>query len=114
MGMAKKDEKKPQKSGKTDPPKSSDAGKKPKKGGKASPKKTSGSGKKSKKGGKATSGTGKKTAANKASISCQFCDKPMKDEKTRKIHERNCKAKSGDAQSPKQKDMESALLELKD
>ena len=54
-------------------------------------------------------------AQKKPEILCQFCGKAMKDEKTRKIHERNCKTKSRE-QPPakKEKNLESAFLELKD
>ncbi|MFO7619035.1 MAG: hypothetical protein R6W91_05210 [Thermoplasmata archaeon] len=92
--MARKSAKKARKSGKTDPKKSSpDAEKKPP--AKAAKANTAG-------------------APKKAAIHCQFCNKPMKNEKTKKIHEGNCKAKSPAQQAPKQNDFESALLELKD
>lgn len=54
-----------------------------------------------------------KSGSKKVEIACQFCHKPMKDDKTRKLHERNCKAKH--IANPPQKDrFETAILELKD
>lgn len=47
---------------------------------------------------------------------CRFCKKPMRDEKTLKLHERNCRAKAQPAPEPEagKGRMESAILELKD
>jgi hypothetical protein len=50
----------------------------------------------------------------KPGIFCGICNKPMKDEKTRKLHERHCKPKP-EAPAKSEKDLfESAIVELKD
>ncbi len=46
---------------------------------------------------------------------CQYCDKPMKDQKTKKLHERSCRAKQEKkALKEKDKEFQSTLLKMKD
>jgi hypothetical protein len=52
--------------------------------------------------------------SKKTEIACQFCHKPMKDDKTKKVHERNCKAKQINVTPPQKDRFETAILELKD
>lgn len=56
-------------------------------------------------------------AEKKPELICQYCEKPMKDSKTKKVHERNCKNKQKDKVEKiekKEKDLESTVLKLKD
>jgi len=57
-----------------------------------------------------------KPRQKKAAMSCQYCGKQMKDARTLKIHERNCRPAPAAEPSPgpDKQDMESAILELKD
>ena len=58
--------------------------------------------------------TEKKTD-KKPELICQFCEKPMKDEKTKKVHESNCKKKKEEKEKkPPKKDLEEAVAKLKD
>ncbi|MDO9538340.1 MAG: hypothetical protein Q7J68_08500, partial [Thermoplasmata archaeon] len=99
--MAKQSGKKPRKSGKTDSDKSQGSKKKPpvvkQEAKQAMP-----------------------SSQKKKELLCKLCNKPMKNEKTRKLHERSCKSKvmdkpaKGNDTSSKQNGFESVLLELKD
>lgn len=59
----------------------------------------------------------KKTIKKGSELLCQYCEKPMKDEKTKMVHERNCKRKKADKVGKietKEKDLEEVVYKLKD
>ncbi|MBA3044906.1 MAG: hypothetical protein KKH41_07990 [Candidatus Thermoplasmatota archaeon] len=93
--MAKKTGKKVRKSGKTEPAKSGKARKKAKQSEPAP-----------------TAISPSKLTSKKTAISCQFCGKAMKNQKTLKLHERSCGSKS--KSEPKANGLETAISELKD
>ena len=60
---------------------------------------------------KKTAESSKKSVAKKESVlKCKFCQKTMKDQRTLKIHERNCQTKKDD----NKKEFETALIKIKD
>ena len=58
----------------------------------------------------------KAPAPKKPDAGCKFCGKPMKDARTRKLHERNCGTRTAEVPETEQKPdrFESALMEMKD
>lgn len=56
----------------------------------------------------------KKQISKTSEIRCEFCNKIMNDEKTRKIHQRNCKPKVTEPPVKKENDIQVALLQMKD
>ncbi len=55
-----------------------------------------------------------KPSSKKAEVRCEFCNKPMKDEKTRKIHQRNGRHKAAEPPVKKDNEIQAALLQMKD
>lgn len=55
-----------------------------------------------------------KKDAKKSELACQFCNRPMKDLKTKKLHERNCRPKQSPEPKPQKDPMQTAIIELKD
>ncbi|MDD4307459.1 MAG: hypothetical protein PHU53_01450 [Thermoplasmata archaeon] len=55
-----------------------------------------------------------KKDVKKSELACQFCNRPMKDLKTKKLHERNCRPKQIPDPKPQKDPMQTAIIELKD
>lgn len=52
--------------------------------------------------------------AKKPDSICAFCGRPMKDLRTRMIHERSCRAKAAPTAEAQRPDMDAAILDIKD